>query len=44
MMTVLVITLLTLFAVKWASLADLAGEVEITGVHSKLLLISHLMT
>ena len=43
-MTVSVITLLTLFVVKWVSLEEEAGEVEISGVRSKLLLISHLTT
>ena len=38
MMMVLVITLPTLFAVKWASLEEEAGEVEISGLRSKLLL------
>ena len=43
-MTVLVITLLTLFVVKWVLLEAGAGEVEISGVHFKLLLILHLTT
>ena len=41
-MMVLVITLLTLYVVKWVLLVEGAGEVEISGVHFKLLSILHL--
>ena len=45
MMMVLVITLLKLFVVKWVLLMEVgAGEVDISGVRSKLLLILHLST
>ena len=43
-MTVLVITLLTLFVAKWASLGDIAGETQTNGFYSKLLSIYHLTT
>ena len=42
MMMVLVITLLTLYVAKWVLVVEGAGEVEISGVHFKLLSILHL--
>ena len=44
MTMVLVITLLTLFAVKWDLLEEGAGEIQTSGAPFKRLLILHLMT